>query len=170
MREFYILSAKADTGVFFMFLDAKLHLRHVHPSPTIQLAHKKGLEKVNARYTSRVAVKSFTFGAASKSVSIDNALLETLSKRLLLTILRNTNFTGSPCYPLIFQAFWSQSFCDVRELATVTLRRPNSEHYQCKDLYDGLPNALQWSRYKPRKQRHPDHVRPLRERMLHAQF
>jgi len=43
----------------------------------------------------RVALKTLTFGAGSKSVSIDNAVLGTLPKRLLFMMLRNVDFTGS---------------------------------------------------------------------------
>jgi hypothetical protein len=39
------MSAKADNGAVFKFLDATLHVRHVKPSPTFQLAHSKALEK-----------------------------------------------------------------------------------------------------------------------------
>lgn len=54
-------------------------MRNVKPSPTIQLAHAKALEKINARYDmTRVALKTFTFQAGSESVLIDNALLGTL--------------------------------------------------------------------------------------------
>jgi hypothetical protein len=68
----------------------------VKPSPTIQLAHAKALEKVNVRYDMiRVALKTFTFGAHSKFVPIVNAVLENLPKRLLFTMLRNVDFTGS---------------------------------------------------------------------------
>jgi hypothetical protein len=38
--DIYVMSAKAD---------ATLHVKHVKPSPTIQLAHAKALEKLNAR-------------------------------------------------------------------------------------------------------------------------
>ena len=70
------MSTKAGTATVFKFLDAPLHVRHVKPSPTIQLAHAKTLDKVNARYDmTRLALKTFTFGAGSKSVSIDNAVL-----------------------------------------------------------------------------------------------
>jgi hypothetical protein len=47
----------------------------VKPSPTIQQAHDKSLENVNARYDmTRVALKTFIFGAGLKSMSIDNAV------------------------------------------------------------------------------------------------
>jgi len=92
--EFYTLSSKSDTGAFFKFLDATLHVIHSKPSPKIQPAHAKALGKVNARYdVTQVALKTFTFGPGSKSVSLENAELGTLPKRLLFTILRNIDFT-----------------------------------------------------------------------------
>jgi hypothetical protein len=82
-----------DSGAYFKFLDATLHVRHVKPSLTIQLAHNKALEEVNTRYDrTRVALNLFTFGAGSNSVSIDNAVLRALPKRLLFTMMRNADF------------------------------------------------------------------------------
>jgi hypothetical protein len=104
---FYVLSSKADTGAVFRFLDVTLHVRHVKPSPTIQLAHAKALEKVNGRHDMTIVVlKTVTLGAGSKCVSIDNAVLETLPKRLLFTMLRNADFTGSAdTNPYLFRHF-----------------------------------------------------------------
>jgi hypothetical protein len=42
-----------------------------------------------------VALKTLTIGACSKSVPIVNAVLGTLPKYLLNTMLRNLDFTGS---------------------------------------------------------------------------
>ena len=89
------MNTKTDTVSVFKFLDATLHVRHMKQSPTIQLAHAKALEKVNARYMTKATVKTFTFGAGSKSLSVDNALLGILPKRLLFTILGNAHFSGS---------------------------------------------------------------------------
>jgi hypothetical protein len=73
-----------------------MHVKHVKPSPNIQLEHAKVLEKVNARYEmTRVALKTSTFAVGSKSVSIENTVLGTLPKRLLFTVLRNADFTRS---------------------------------------------------------------------------
>jgi hypothetical protein len=44
----------------------------------------------------RLALKTFTFVAGNWSVSIDNAVLGTLPKRLLLAMLSNADFAGSP--------------------------------------------------------------------------
>ena len=43
----------------------------------------------------RVDLKTFTFSAGSKSRSIDNAVLGPLAKRLLFTMIKNTDFNGS---------------------------------------------------------------------------
>jgi hypothetical protein len=42
-----------------------------------------------------VALKNFTFGAGSKIVSVDNAVLGSLPKRLLFTMIRNVGFKCS---------------------------------------------------------------------------
>jgi hypothetical protein len=82
--DFYILSTKTEKGAVFRFIDATLHVGHVKPSSAVELAHAKALERVNARYDmTRVALNTFTFGAGSKSVSTDNAVLGTLPKHVL---------------------------------------------------------------------------------------
>ena len=43
----------------------------------------------------RVELKAFTFSAVSKSLSIDNAVLSPIPKRLLFTIIKNRDFIGS---------------------------------------------------------------------------
>ena len=43
----------------------------------------------------RVVLKTSNFGVSSKSVSIGNVVLGSLPKRLLFTMLRNADFTGS---------------------------------------------------------------------------
>jgi hypothetical protein len=90
-NDFYVMSTKADTGAIFKFLAATLQVRHVKPPPTIQLAHAKALEKVNARYMTTVVLKH-SFGAGSKSVSTEN-VVGTLPNAS--SSLRNVYFTGS---------------------------------------------------------------------------
>jgi len=46
----------------------------------------------------RVALKIFTFKGGSESVSIDNAVLGTLPKRLLFTMPRNADFMDTNPY------------------------------------------------------------------------
>jgi len=43
----------------------------------------------------RLALKTFTFGVGSKSMSTDNAVMGILPQRLLLTTLQNADFTRS---------------------------------------------------------------------------
>jgi hypothetical protein len=57
----------------------------VESSSTFQLALAKALEKVND--TTTVALKTFTLGVDSKTVSIDNAVLGILPKSLLFAML-----------------------------------------------------------------------------------
>lgn len=105
--EFYIFCAKAETWAVLNFMDATLHVRHLKLLPTIQLAHKKVLENVKARNMTRVALKTFTFGAGSKSVSIDSSVLKTL----LFTMLRKTDFLGLPdTKPYYFRNFCLNHF------------------------------------------------------------
>ena len=43
----------------------------------------------------RVELKTFTFSAGSKSLSIDNAVLGLVPKRLLFTMVKNADFIGT---------------------------------------------------------------------------
>jgi len=60
-------------------------------------AHNCKLSKGRlARYKlTSVELKTFTFPAGSKSLSIDNAVLGTVPKLLRFTIVKNTDFSGS---------------------------------------------------------------------------
>ena len=72
-------------------------MKHVQPNPTILEAQERALEKwALARYNmTRFDLKSFTFSAGYKSRSIDNAVLRPISKRLLFTMNKKTDFNGS---------------------------------------------------------------------------
>ena len=77
-------------------------IRIVQPNPLIMSAHESALaEGALARYNmTRVDLKTFTFSAGSKFLSIDNAVLGPLPKRLLFTIIKNSDFNGSVDKPL----------------------------------------------------------------------
>ena len=81
----------------FKFLDAQLLVRRVRPNPPILLAHNSTLNKGSlARYNlTRVEIKTFKFSAGSESLSVDNAVLGPIPKRLLFTMVKNTDFIGS---------------------------------------------------------------------------
>ena len=68
-----------------------LLVRRVHPNPVILSTQSLVLSKgVLARYnTKRVDLKTFTFSAGSKSLSIEKAVLGPNTKRLLYTMIKN---------------------------------------------------------------------------------
>jgi hypothetical protein len=81
----------------FKFLDVKLYVRRIRPNPSILSAHIKTLEQgVLARYNmTRVETKAFTFAQGAQSMSIDNAVIGPVPKRLLFTMLKNSDFLGT---------------------------------------------------------------------------
>ena len=109
--EFYLLGSQADPKAVFKFTDAVLYVRHVKSNPSILIAHTQALKKANARYdVTKVALKTFTFGSASKSLSID-LVLGPLPKRLLFWMIKNADFTGSvDSNPYNFQHFNINNF------------------------------------------------------------
>jgi len=87
------MNRNVESKTDFKFFDAQLLIRRVSPNPVILLAHKSTLTKGSlARYNlTRVEIKTFTFSARSKLLSIDNAS----QKRLLFIMVKNTDFIGS---------------------------------------------------------------------------
>jgi len=94
---FYLMSKEADSKTTFKFLYAQLLVKRVKPDPIILLAHTATLNTgALARYNmTRVELKTFTFSAGSKSLSIDNAVLGPVPKRLLFTMVNISNFIGT---------------------------------------------------------------------------
>jgi len=93
----FYLMYKADSTTVFKFLDAQLLVNHVRPSPSLLLAHNTTLARgALARFNrTRVELKTYTFSSGSQSLSIDNAVLGPLPKRLLFTMVKNSYFLGS---------------------------------------------------------------------------
>ena len=94
---FYLMNKSVDSKNVFKFLDAQLLVRRVRSNSATLLAHNSTLKKGSlARYKqTRFVIKTFTFAAGSKSLSIDNAVLSPIPKRLLFTMVKNTDFIGS---------------------------------------------------------------------------
>jgi len=94
---FYLLNKDADSKTVFKFLDAFLLVNRVKTFPTITLAHIATLPKGPlARYNlTRVEQKTSTFSSGAQSLSIDNAVLGLVPKRMLFTVVKNTDFLGS---------------------------------------------------------------------------
>jgi len=89
---FYLMILDAETKTVFKFLDAQLLVNRVRPSPSLLLAQNIALGKgALARYNlTRVELKTFTFSTGAQSLSIDNAVLGTIPKRLLFNMVKNT--------------------------------------------------------------------------------
>ena len=110
---FYLMNKSADSKTTFKFLDAKLFVKRVKSNPDILVAHNTTLAQGGiARYNmTRVELKTFTFASGSKSVSIDNCVLGPLPKRILFTMIKNSDFTGSiDSNPYKFQHYDLSSF------------------------------------------------------------
>ena len=95
--DFYLMNSNADTKATFKFLDAELIVRRIRPSPKIFVAHNEALSKgIHALYNlTRVELKTFTFAGGPQALSINNAVLGALPKRLIFTMVKNTDFLGS---------------------------------------------------------------------------
>jgi hypothetical protein len=85
-REFDLMAKNADSKVTFKILEARLFVKHIAANPSILHAHNTTLEDGGkAKYhLTKVEVKTFTFAAGSQSLSIVNAVLGTLPKRMAL--------------------------------------------------------------------------------------
>jgi hypothetical protein len=96
-KDFYLMSNKADSKVKLVFKEAHLRVKRIRPSPAILASHNETLlNGYPARYNfTRVELKTFTFASGSQSLSIDNAVLGILPKRLILTMIKNTDYLGS---------------------------------------------------------------------------
>jgi len=94
---FYLMNKDAEKKTVLKFLDAQDFVNRVRPSPSFLLAHNIAIgEGAVARYNlTRVELKSFTFSSGAQSHSINNAVLETVPKRLIFTMVKNTEFLGS---------------------------------------------------------------------------
>ena len=91
-----MVSKEADSKTIFKFLDAQLLVKRVKPVPShlwLILLNEYG---ALARYNmTRVELKTFTFSAGSKPLSIDNAVLVRVPERLLFTMVKNADFIGT---------------------------------------------------------------------------
>jgi hypothetical protein len=96
-REFYLMNKYADYKVIFKFPDDQVLVKRVKTNYAILVAHTRALQAgAFVKYTlSSVEVKTFTYARGSQSLSIDNAVLGPIPKRILFTMIRNKDFLGS---------------------------------------------------------------------------
>ena len=95
--DFYLMNTNADSKTTFNFLDDELIVRRIRPSPKISYAHTEALSKgCIARYNlRRVELKTFTYTGGPQAISIKNAVLGALPKRLIFTMVKNKDFLVS---------------------------------------------------------------------------
>jgi len=94
---FYLMNKEQETKTVFKFLNAQPLVNRVRHSPSFFFSHNIALGKgALARYNlTGVELKSFTFSSGAQLLSIDNAVLGTIPKRFLFTMVKNTEFLGS---------------------------------------------------------------------------
>jgi len=92
-----MMSKEPNSKTTFKFLDSLLLVKRVKTDPVTLLAHTATLNTgARGRYNmTRVEIKTFTFSAGSKSLSIDNAVLGPVPKRLLFTMVKNADIIGT---------------------------------------------------------------------------
>jgi len=90
------MNSAADSRTTFKFLDAKLFVRRIRANPQIPLANEETLKTDLARYNmQRVELKPFTFSAGHQSLSINQAVMGHIHKRLLFAMIAKIDFLGN---------------------------------------------------------------------------
>jgi len=106
------MNTAADSKTTFKFLYAKLFVIRIRANPQIPLAQEETLKTDLARYNlARVELKTFTFSAGPQSLSIDQAVMGRIHKRLLFAMIANNDFLGTIISnPYNFQHFGLRTF------------------------------------------------------------
>ena len=95
-KSFYFLSNRADAKASFKFLEDLVYVKRIRPAPSSLASHNEALlAGYPARYNfTSVELKTFTFSGGSQCLTINNAVLGLLPKRLLFTMVMNTTFSA----------------------------------------------------------------------------
>lgn len=105
---FVLLSNDATSEMNFVIEDASLFVKSVTPSPEIATEHQKLLSlgetiKYNIQ---RCEVRTHVVSSGATSINIDNLILGTIPKMLIITFLDNAAYSGSvTTNPLYFDHF-----------------------------------------------------------------
>jgi hypothetical protein len=121
---FYLMNQTADSKVNFKFLDAKLFVKRIRVDPELLSAQNTTLKEGGiARYNlTRVELKTFAFPAGLTSLSMDNAVLGPIPKRLLFTLVKSQISRFFGYQPVQFSTLQSQQFCHVCKRQTSSKR------------------------------------------------
>ena len=95
-QAFFLISNKANSKLKFLFKEARLIVKRTRPNAKILTYHNQALLKgYPARYNfTRVDLKTFTCASGQRSVSLDNAVLGVLPKRLIFTMVKKHRLFG----------------------------------------------------------------------------
>jgi hypothetical protein len=94
--DFCLMSSEARDRYKIHIVDAKLYVKRVHVSPTIQMAHNRILEKNNAKYHfTKTAVKVINIPTGTRSLSKDNLFLGELPKRIIMGLVADSAMSGN---------------------------------------------------------------------------
>ena len=95
---FYLLAPSSYNKLCIKILDATLFITQVDLKPPLPLAHANVLGmKPKAHYpVTHTQIIPFTTSSGSQQVSIDNAFLWSIPERILIALVKNTAFVGSP--------------------------------------------------------------------------
>jgi len=93
---FYVKNKDAESKFVFKFVDARLYVKRFRPKPTLSFAHNATLANGTlARYNnSMLTLETFPFSASSQSLSKNNAVLGLITKHLLFTMVKDTDYLG----------------------------------------------------------------------------
>jgi len=128
---FYLMNKNVNLKTLFKFLDAQLLVRLNSAILLADTATLKNRGTLACYNLTRVELKTFIFAAGSKSLSIDNAVLGPIPKRLLFTIVKNTDFNVSlDSNPYKFQHY------DISDFSLFV----NSKQFPIEGLTLGMNN------------------------------
>ena len=102
------------TGLFYIHIDnAKLSVRRVKISSSIQLAHAKARMKSTAKYPlTRVEVKAGSTRRGINGESLDNIILGALPQRIIVGFEENKAYNGDHMFnPYNFENFGTSFLC-----------------------------------------------------------
>ena len=122
-------------------------MKRIRTKPDIRSAHNTTLRNGGiARYKlTRVEIKTFAFPAGLTSLSMDNAVLGPIPKRLLFTMVKKTDFLGSlDTNPYNFRHYNLSSFVMFvngkqvpNEGLSFDMSRAKSSVMRYRTLFDG---------------------------------
>ena len=116
------MNPAADSTTTFKFLDAKVYVRRIRVHPSILLAHDDILKTAVAYYDlTSVTLKIFAFSSGAISLSIDQAVSGHVPKRLLFSMVDNSDVLGANNKPLQISGFRYPYIRDVWERQTGVL-------------------------------------------------